>query len=194
MSAHFDLQPAETELQGLAEQYWQESCNRERQLEKEAFEAGASIRKGEYSLVNLEAIVRWKSERLVHYLIGNGSVRIQRALEVAAAPESSTEEAMHALLELKGVDVAMASSILATIFPERYVELNVDVLEALGQARQDIHFYEEYLSYCQGLADRGVVHPQRELPGPTPLQALDRALSQWSRNRATAEEAEHVRV
>lgn len=183
MIAHFELQPAETELQHLADEYWQQCCNRERQLEAEAFEAGRSIRNGEYTLTNLEAIVRWKSERLVHYLIGNGSLRIRRALEVAAAPDAGTREAMMALLELKGVDVPMASAILACIFPDRYIELDYQDLEALGQARQDVRFYEEYLEYCRGLAERGAVQPQSELPGPTPLHTLDRALAQWTRNR-----------
>ena len=182
MTAQFKLQPKEGELQTLAEQYWESSCNRERQLEIEAYEAGALIRRGEYTLANLEAIVRWKSERLVHYLIGNGSLRIRRALEVAACAESSTEQAMHALLELHGVDVPMASSILAVIFPERYIELDIQDLEALGQQRQDIHFYEEYLGYCRGLAERNIVQAREDLPGATPLQALDRALVQWSRN------------
>jgi hypothetical protein len=184
MTAHFELQPAEGELQNLAEEYWQKSCNRERQLEMEAYEAGAAIRSGEYTLANLEAIVRWKSERLVHYLIGNGGLRIQRALEVAASPEANTEQAMKALLELHGVDVSMASSILAVIFPDRYIELNIEDLEALGQQRQDIRFYEDYLDYCRGVAERGVVHPQGDVPGATPLQMLDRALAQWARNHA----------
>ncbi len=184
MTSHFELQPAESELQELAEQYWQRACNRERQLEIEAFEAGASIRNGEYTLANLEAIVRWKSERLVHYLIGNGSARIRYALEVAANPESSAKSAMLALLELRGVDVPMASSILATIFPDRYIELDYEDLEALGQVRQDVRFYEEYLDYCRGIAGKGILQPQGELPGPTPLHALDRALAQWARNRS----------
>jgi hypothetical protein len=183
MTAHFELQPVESDLQHLADEYWQQCCNRERQLETEAFDAGKAIRNGEYTLTNLEAIVRWKSERLVHYLIGNGSLRIRRALEVAALPESSTREAMMALLELKGVDVPMASAILACIYPDRYMELDYQDLEALGQARQDVRFYEEYLEYCRGLAERGVVHPQGELPGPTPLHTLDRALAQWARSR-----------
>jgi hypothetical protein len=91
---------------------------------------------------------------------------------------------MKALLELHGVDVPMASSILAVIFPDRYIELDIEDLEALGQRRQDIRFYEEYLDYCRGLARRGVLHPQENVPGATPLQALDRALAQWARNRA----------
>ena len=184
MTAHFELQPAEGEIQKLAKQCWEESGNRERELEAEAFEAGAAIRSGDYSLVNLEAIVRWKSERLVQYLIGNSSVSIRRALEVAAAPESSTAEALTALLELRGVDMPMASAILAAIYPERYIELDLRALEGVGMARQDVRFYEEYLGFCRRLVERGVVKPQDDLPGPTPLHALDRALSQWSRNRA----------
>ena len=184
MTSHFELQPTEGEIQGLAQQCWEESGNRERMLEAEAFEAGAAIRKGDYSLANLEAIVRWKSERLVQYLIGNSTVKIRRALEVAASPESSTAEALTALLDLRGVDIPMASAILATIFPEKYIELDLRSLEGLGMVRQDVRFYEEYLDFCRRLVARGIVRPQADLPGPTPLHALDRALSQWSRNRA----------
>ena len=157
----------------------------EQQLEAEAFEAGAAIRKGDYTLASLEAIVRWKSERLVQYLIDNSNESIRRALEVAAAPESSTEEALTALLALLGVEICVASTILSGIDLDRYIELDLRDLEALGQPRQDIQFYEEYLVYCRGLAERGSVMPQSELPGPTPLHTFDRALSQWSRNRAT---------
>ena len=84
--AYFQLQPAELELQELAEQYWQEAGERERQLEAAAYEAGEAIRTGEHTLPNLETIVRWKSERMVHYLIGNSSENIRTALAVAASP------------------------------------------------------------------------------------------------------------
>ena len=184
MTTHFELQPTEGEIQRLAQQCWEESGNRERMLEAEAFEAGAAIRNGDYSLGNLETIVRWKSERLVQYLIGNSTVKIRRALEVAASPESSTAEALMALQELRGVDIPMASAIMATIFPERYIELDLRALEGLGMVRQDVRFYEEDLEFCRRLVARGIVMPQDDLPGPTPLHALDRALSQWSRNRA----------
>jgi hypothetical protein len=50
--------------------------------------------------------------------------------------------------------------------------------------RQDVRFYEEYLAFCQRLVERGIVMPQTDLPGPTPLHTLDRALVQWSRNRS----------
>ena len=184
MTTQFELQPKETELQQLAEQCWEEAPNRERRLEEEAYEAGEAIRKGEYSLANLEAIVRWKSERLVVYVIANSTTSIRRALEVAATPESTTAEAMSALLALKGVDLPLATAIMAVIHPDKYIELDMGDLEALGQMRQDVRFYEEYLTFCRRLVERGIVAPQSELPGPTPLHALDRALVQWSRNRS----------
>ena len=78
MVAYFQLQPAEAELQQLAEQYWQDSGEKDRELERIAFEAGEAIRNGDYTLTNLEAIVRWKSERAVHYLIGNSNEKIRQ--------------------------------------------------------------------------------------------------------------------
>jgi hypothetical protein len=182
--AHFELQPEESELQQLAEQYWQNAGDKWRNAEKAAFEAGAAIRNGDFSLANLETIVRWKSERVVQYLIGNGGEQIRKALAVAASPNASTGDAMSALLDLRGVDIPVASAILAAIYPERYTVLDARALEALGNARHDVEFYEEYLSFCRRLAERGSIAPQAGLPAPTPLRALDRALWEWSRSHA----------
>jgi hypothetical protein len=184
MVAYFQLQPAESELQQLADEYWQTSGEKDRELEKAAFEAGDAIRNGDYTLANLEAIVRWKSERLVQYLIGNSNEKIRRVLAVAASPETSTELAVRALLELHGVDLPVASAILAAIFPEQYTVLDFRALEALGHARHDVHFYEEYLAFCKRLAESNIVKPQDELPAPTPLRTIDRALWEWSRKYA----------
>jgi hypothetical protein len=182
MVAYFQLQPAEAELQELAEQYWEKSGEREHELEKAAFEAGEAIRNGEFTLANLEAIVRWKSERVVHYLIANSNEKIRRVLSIAASPEASTQTAVSALLELHGVDLPVASTILAAIYPERYTVLDYRALEALGHARHDVQFYEEYLSFCKRLAESNIVRPQSELPAPTSLRALERALWEWSRS------------
>jgi hypothetical protein len=184
MVAYFQLQPSEAELQDLAEQYWQTTGEKEHELEKAAFEAGEAIRSGDYSLANLEAIVRWKSERAVQYLIGNSTEKIRRALAVAASPASSTAAAVKALTELHGVDLPVASAVLAAIHPERYTVLDFRALEALGHARHDVHFYEEYLAFCKRLAESNIVRPQSELPAPTPLRTLDRALWEWSRTHA----------
>jgi hypothetical protein len=181
--AHFALQPAESELQKLAEQYWQKAGSREQELEKAAFEAGAAIRSGDYSLANIEAIVRWKSERVVHYLIGNSEAQIKKVLAVAAAPETPVRQAVEALTELRGVDLPLASAILAAIAPERYNVLDFRALEALGHERHNVEFYTEYVDFCRRLAERGLVKPLPGLPGPTALHALDRALWEWSRER-----------
>lgn len=181
MVAYFQLQPSEADLQDLAEEYWQTAGEKEHQLEKAAFEAGEAIRKGDYTLANLEAIARWKSERVVQYLIANSTEKIRRVLAVAASAESSTGDAVKALLELQGVDISVASAILAAIFPERYTVLDFRSLEALGHARHDVRFYEEYLAFCRRLAESEVVKPQSDLPAPTPLRALDRALWEWSK-------------
>ena len=182
MVAYFQLQPSEAELQELAEQYWQQTGEKEHELEKAAFEAGEAIRNGDYSLANLEAIVRWKSERAVQYLIGNSTEKIRRALAVAASPASSTASAVKALIDLHGVDLPVASAVLAAIHPERYTVLDFRALEALGHARHDVHFYEEYVAFCKRLAESNIVKPQGELPAPTPLRTLDRALWEWSRS------------
>lgn len=179
---HFELQPKEAELQHLAEQYWEKAGEKEHQLEKAAFEAGAAIRGGDYSLANLEAIVRWKSERVVHYLIGNSEEEIRKALAVAAVPGGSTRNAVEALIGLRGVDLPIATAILSAIFPERYAVLDFRALEALGHARHDVEFYEHYLAFFRRMAEHKMVKPQKDLPGPTPLHALERALWEWSRS------------
>ena len=51
--AYFELQPAEADLQQLAEQYWEKIGEKEQELEQAAFEAGEAIRNGEYTLANL---------------------------------------------------------------------------------------------------------------------------------------------
>jgi hypothetical protein len=110
------------------------------------------------------------------------SQKIRHALAAAAAPDATTETAVKALIELHGVDLPVASAILAAIYPERYTVLDYRALEALGHARHDVRFYEEYLAYCKRLAESNIVNPQSELPAPTPLRTLDRALWEWSRS------------
>ena len=182
--AYFQLQPAEIDLQQLAEKYWEEAGERERTLEAAAYEAGEAIRNGEFTLPNLETIIRWKSERMVHYLIGNSSENIRAALAVAASPNASVEAAVNALTGLRGVDISIASAILAAIYPERYAVLDYRALEALGHARHDVRFYAEYIAALRQLAECGIVKPQGDHPAPTALHALERALWEWSRTHA----------
>jgi hypothetical protein len=182
METSFHLLPAQSDLQRLAEQYWREAGELERRHEKDAYEAGAAIRDGELTLANLETIVRWKSERVVSYLIGNSDESIRAALGTVIAPGCATEAAVEALTSLRGIDLDMASAVLAAIFPERYAVLDYRALEALGQARHNASFYAEYNAFIRHLVDSGLIHTQPELPGSTPLHALERALWQWARN------------
>ena len=115
MVAYFQLQPHEEELQELAEEYWKKAGEKVQELEKAAFEAGEGIRNGDYTLANLEAIVRWKSERSVQYLIVNSNEKIRRVLAAVTATGATTEIAVRALLDLQGVDLPVASAILAAI-------------------------------------------------------------------------------
>ncbi len=179
---HFELQPEASDLQHLAEEYWQKTGEKEHELEQAAFEAGAAIRGGDYSLANLETIVRWKSDRVVHYLIGNSEAMIRRVLTVAASPDTSLRNAVEALTSLRGIDLPIATAILAAILPEQYNVLDFRALEALGHARHNVDFYAEYVGFCRRLAERGMIAPQTDLPGPTSLHALDRALWEWSRS------------
>jgi hypothetical protein len=191
--AYFELQPAESELQHLAELYWKEAGERERQLEKAAYEAGEAIRDGEYTLPNLEAIVRWKSERVVHYLIGNSKENIKNALATVVAPGTSAHDAVEALIGLRGIDIPIATAILAAIFPQRYAVLDYRALEAMGHPRHDVDFYVEYNAACHRLAECGMVKAQDGLPAPTALHALERALWQWSRIHAEERRPAQVR-
>jgi hypothetical protein len=179
---HFELQPSVDDLQNLAEKFWRDSGEKWQKAEEAAFEAGKAIRNGNFSLANLTAILKWKSPRSVHHLDGNSPDQINAALEKAASPDISTKDAMEALMKLRGVAVPVASAILTTIFPERYTVIDFRALEALGHPLISVEFYEDYLAFCRKLADSGIIRPQGDLPAPTTLRALDRALWQWSKN------------
>ena len=181
--AIFELKPREAELDEWAKQYWKANSSED---EARAFDAGRKILEGDFSNENLKEIVRWKSLRVVHYIDENPPEKTRQALERAIAPTSSPRDAMTALTELRGVGVPVASAILTTIFPERYTVIDFHALEALGHEPGSIDFYEQYLSFCKGLAadlgERGLLHSQEGFPAPTVLRALDRALWQWSAN------------
>ncbi len=181
--ALFELQAKESELSKLAEDYWEQSGERERQLERAAYEAGASILKGDYSLINLEIIVRWKSERVVHYLIGNSEKIIRQILALVANPETPLRLAIESLTSLRGIDMHVATAVLSAIHPEKYAVLDFRTLVALGHERHNIDFYQKYTDYLNKLTEQVGIKAQEDMPGPAPLHTLERALWEWSRRR-----------
>jgi hypothetical protein len=84
---------------------------------------------------------------------------------------------MTALLELEGVGVPTASTLLYFVFPERYPILDVRALESLGvkpRSQYPLAFWLGYLEACRALAaTRGVS-----------VRTLDKALWQFSKERA----------
>jgi hypothetical protein len=84
---------------------------------------------------------------------------------------------MAALLELEGVGVPTASTLLYCAFPEDYPILDVRALESLGvkpRSQYPLSFWLGYLDACRELAQRAGV----------PLRTLDKALWQYSKERS----------
>jgi hypothetical protein len=128
----FELKPKPDDLNAWAKKYWDENPN-ELGLERTAFDAGRRIlEESDFSAKNLENIVRWKSPRVIHHIGKNDPEKIEAALRKAIDSSASVQEAVSALIELRGVGVPMASAILTTIFPERYTIIDFRALEALG--------------------------------------------------------------
>jgi hypothetical protein len=141
-----------------------------------ALDAGACIRRGEYARSNLETIFEWKTKgRGRSQIARNDNDEIADALRLAVSAKTD-RAAMAVLTGLNGVDVPVASAILAMIDPKRYTVIDFRALEALGTDTKDrsIDFYLEYLDYCRSLATKYTVD----------LRTLDRALWQWSKKQS----------
>jgi hypothetical protein len=81
---------------------------------------------------------------------------------------------MNALLELKGVGVPTASTLLYVAFPDDYPILDVRALESLGvkpRSQYPVSFWLQYLDACRELARRCGVS----------IRTLDKALWQHSK-------------
>jgi hypothetical protein len=84
---------------------------------------------------------------------------------------------MAALLELEGVGVPTASTLLYCAFPADYPILDVRALDSLGvkpRSQYPIAFWLSYLAACRELAALGGVS----------IRTLDKALWQHSKERS----------
>lgn len=139
--------------------------------------AGAAVRgRGYYQRAEFLEVCRWKTPRSGPRVASNTARSIRSA--TAKALGTADERArMEALLELRGVGVPTASTLLYFAFPERYPILDVRALESLGVKARSVYpvgFWLEYLAACRGLADRYGVD----------LRTLDKALWQHSKERS----------
>jgi hypothetical protein len=138
----------------------------------EAEVAGAMLRNGDLSVSHFRSIVKWKTNgwgltRLDRNTDGEVRDALRLAID-ARCPRSS----IAVLVGLHGVDVPVASAIMAMVKPDVHTVIDFRALEALGYAGnyRSIPFYLYYRAYCVNLA--------REW-GMT-VRNLDRSLWQWS--------------
>jgi hypothetical protein len=139
-----------------------------------ALAAGQQIVNGDYSLSNLQTIIAWKSPRSTGRVQRNSEADVADALHLARSAKTD-RSAVAVLIGLRGVDVPVASAIVAAVDPNRFTIVDYRALESLGVKRPSptIDFYLEYVAYCRSLAmEHGVS-----------LRDLDRALWQWSKGR-----------
>jgi hypothetical protein len=142
-----------------------------------ALGAAARVR-GYYTRPEFVEACGWKSPRSRPRIAANRPRVIAAATRRAMAAE---EEALRieALLELDGVGVPTASTLLYAAFPEDYPILDVRALESLGvkpRSGYPVGFWLAYLAACRALARRAGVS----------LRTLDKALWQHSKERAVA--------
>lgn len=137
---------------------------------------GTSARlRGHYTRRELVAVCAWKTPRSRPRIAANRPRMITALTGRALATE---DEALRigALLELDGVGVPTASTLLYAAFPEDYPILDVRALESLGvrpRSGYPIGFWLGYLAACRALALRAGVS----------LRTLDKALWQHSKER-----------
>jgi hypothetical protein len=139
--------------------------------------AGVAARaRGYYTRGEFVKVCRWKTPRSAPAVAANSSRSIRKATSTALASGDEVIR-MQALLELPGVGVPTASTLLHFAFPADYPILDVRALESLGvkpRSSYPVAFWLQYLAACRQLA---------ELHGVT-IRTLDKALWQYSKERA----------
>ena len=137
---------------------------------------GAVLARGYYTREEFIEVCAWKTVRSRPKIARNTEAAVVQATGLAIATEDEAAR-MTALLELDGVGVPTASTLLYCVFPDRYPILDVRALESLGikpRSQYPLSFWLEYLDACRELA---------QLAGVS-LRTLDKALWQYSKERS----------
>ncbi|HEY2160736.1 MAG TPA: hypothetical protein VGH24_05470, partial [Solirubrobacteraceae bacterium] len=137
---------------------------------------GAAARsRGHYTRVEFIEVCAWKTVRSRPKVAANPEATVVDATSRAFAT-SDEETRIGALLELEGVGVPTASTLLYVAFPSEYPILDVRALESLGvrpRSQYPVGFWLQYLAACRELAHRHRVS----------VRTLDKALWQHSKER-----------
>lgn len=135
---------------------------------------GAAVRaRGHYTRLEFIEVCAWKTPRSRPRIVANSAAMVIEA--TARAIDASDEGTrIAALLELQGVGVPTASTLLFAAFPDDYPILDVRALESLGvkgRSTYPVSFWLAYLGACRRLAREAGVS----------LRTLDKAL--WQRSK-----------
>jgi hypothetical protein len=136
----------------------------------------AVLARGYYTREEFIEVCAWKTVRSRPKIARNTEAAVVQATGLAMGTEDEAAR-MTALLELDGVGVPTASTLLYCVFPDRYPILDVRALESLGVkpgSQYPLSFWLEYLDACRELA---------QLAGVS-LRTLDKALWQHSKERS----------
>jgi hypothetical protein len=140
-------------------------------------EAGSSVRaRGYYTREEFIEACAWKTVRSRPRVARNSEASVVDATGRALATGDEAAR-MTALLELEGVGVPTASTLLYFVFPERYPILDMRALESLGvkpRSQYPLAFWLGYLEACRALGSAHGVS----------VRTLDKALWQFSKERA----------
>lgn len=138
---------------------------------------GAAVRaRGHYMRAEFIEVCAWKSVRSRPKVAANSEAAV---LDATGRALSAVDEAarISPMLELAGVGVPTASTLLYFVYPTDYPILDVRALESLGVKPRSVYpvgFWLAYLSACRTLARRAGVS----------IRTLDKALWQHSKERA----------
>jgi hypothetical protein len=138
---------------------------------------GAAVRaRGHYTRAEFIEVCAWKTPRSRPRVAANSARAIAAATRRALGTDDEAAR-IAALLELDGVGVPTASTLLYAVLPERYPILDVRALESLGVKSRSVYpvgFWLAYLEACRTLAGRAGVS----------VRTLDKALWQHSKERS----------
>ncbi len=137
----------------------------------------AARARGHYTRAEFIEVCGWKTVRSRPKVAANSEpVVVDATGRALSAVDEATR--ISALLELEGVGVPTASTLLYFVFPDDYPILDVRALESLGarpRSTYPVGFWLEYLSACRTLAHRAGVS----------IRTLDKALWQHSKERGS---------
>jgi hypothetical protein len=135
---------------------------------------GAAVRaRGHYTRAEFIEVSAWKTPRSRPKIAANPA-RLVTSTTRRALGASDEAERMAALLELGGVGIPTASTLLYVAFPQEYPILDVRALESLGvkgRSTYPLSFWLAYLEACRTIARQAGVS----------LRTLDKAL--WQRSK-----------